>query len=140
MNQNNDQFIPIKLPEVHFAPRITSPGYYAVGIKDVWEKQNKDERTLSEKFEVIAGKSKGTWIRRKFDLTEGGLTPLAYMCRAVGISDELENPQLLISKKLTVLVILNKSKNTGIIFPEIKLFFPLQSQPSSEKWEVHGKI
>ena len=127
MKQNNDQFTPIKLPEVHFIQRITYPGYYNVEIKNAWNKPNMGKPTLWVEFEVIAGKSKGARIRRKFYQTEDGIIPLAYMCSAVGITGKLEEPQLLVGKRLTVLVIMKQNKNTGSFYPEIKLFLALQS-------------
>ena len=127
MKQNNDQFTPIKLPEVHFIQRITHQGYYNVEIKNAWNKSNKGKPTLLVEFEVIAGKSKDARIRRQFYLTEDGIIPLAYMCSAVGITGKLEEPQLLVGKRLTVLVIMKQNKNTGSFYPEIKLFLALQS-------------
>ena len=126
MKHNNDQFTPIKLPEVHFIQRITDQGYFNVEIKNVWNKPN-SKPTLSVEFEVIEGKSKGARIRRKFYQTEDSIKPLAYMCSAVGITGKLEHLQLLIGKTLTVLVIMKQNQNTGSFYPEIKLFLALQS-------------
>jgi len=127
MKQNNDQFTPIKLAEVHFIQRITSQGYYNVEIKNAWNKQNIGKSNLWVEFEVIEGKSKGARIRRQFYQADETNKPLAYMCKSVGISGELRNQQLLFGKKLTVLVVLNKNPNTGSFYPEIKLFLELQS-------------
>ena len=127
MKQNNDQFTPIKLAEVHFIQRITSQGYYNVEIKNAWNKQDMGKPILWVEFEVIEGKSKGARIRRQFYQTDDTNKPLAYMCKAVGINGELEHPKLLIGERLTVLVIMKQNQNTGNLYPEIKLFLALQS-------------
>ena len=105
MKQINDQFTPIKLPEVHLVRRITTRGYYIVEIKRTWKSPQRVRHLLCFEFEVIEGKFKGALITRCFPKSEGGLESLSCMCSAVGITGELKHPKLLIGKRLTVLII-----------------------------------
>jgi hypothetical protein len=116
----------IELIDVSDFPRITSDGYYPVVITHAqWEHPKTNRARLWVKFEVRDGPGKGAWLQRRFYQTEKSIRSLSYLCAAVGISGNLNDPRHLIGKELIVLVNLKNHRKRGTLIPEPNLFVPL---------------
>lgn len=103
MEKSTEEFGPIKL----FEPRnfINREGYYDCEIIDL-SYLEKIEKPLKVFFEVFKGKYKGTRLSAVFYYKDiKGKARLTYLCQAVGILGELENPKELLGKRLKLRVL-----------------------------------
>jgi hypothetical protein len=110
MEQEKYNFGPIKLINTS---KYMPKGYRTCEIMQAYYRILKGEKFLTVEFQVAVGKYKGFKLTTNFYLNFKGKVRLSYLCTAVGISGELNNPAQLIGKKVKLRVVPKRNYYMG---------------------------
>ncbi len=100
---------PIRLVKTNV---ITRTGYYECIISDFIYKEHEGRPLLVFTFLVTKGKCKGFQLSAGFYYLEPkGKMRLSYLCEAVGITGQLDDPKILVGKHIRLRVVPGTAKS-----------------------------
>ena len=124
MKNLNKKFEPIKLVNTNV---ISRKGYYYGKITKTDTQLFKENQALRVEFRIAKGKYQGFPIITIFSNDFKGKVRLSYLCNAVGITDELKNPEQLLGKMVKLRVVPYYRSRIGreYLYHKITRFHPV---------------